>query len=259
MSERALLRGPVFAVRELIAVILAGGLGTRLSEETDLKPKPMVEIGGRPILWHIMKIYSHFGVNDFVVCCGYKGYAIKEYFQNYAIHMSDATFDLGSGLINVHKKRAEDWRVTLVDTGETSMTGGRLKRVREYLDPGETFFFTYGDGVADVDIGKSLKFHKAGQALATMTTVRPPGRFGATLVNSDGYIEAFAEKRRGGCGTNGSLFVKRKTSASDGAQWFQGLVAQYLAARAWRNRWGVFIASRPGFQPVHKAKLASKY
>lgn len=190
------------------AVILAGGLGTRLSEETDLKPKPMVEIGGRPILWHIMKIYSHFGVNDFVVCCGYKGYAIKEYFQNYAIHMSDATFDLGSGLINVHKKRAEDWRVTLVDTGETSMTGGRLKRVREYLDPGETFFFTYGDGVADVDIGKSLKFHKAGQALATMTTVRPPGRFGATLVNSDGYIDAFAEKPKGDGGmVNGGFFV----------------------------------------------------
>lgn len=190
------------------AVILAGGLGTRLSEETDLKPKPMVEIGGRPILWHIMKIYSHYGVNDFVVCCGYKGYAIKEYFQNYAIHMSDATFDLGSGLINIHKKRAEDWRVTLVDTGETSMTGGRLKRVREYLDPGETFFFTYGDGVADVDIGKSLKFHKAGQALATMTTVRPPGRFGATLVNSDGYIEAFAEKPKGDGGmVNGGFFV----------------------------------------------------
>ena len=159
-------------------VILAGGLGTRLSEETDVKPKPMVEIGGRPILWHIMKIYSAHGINDVIVCCGYRGYVIKEYFANYFLHMSDVTFDVANNRMEVHNKRAEPWRITLVDTGDETMTGGRLRRVREYLDGG-TFCFTYGDGVGNVDISRLIAFHREEKVLATMTAVKPPGRFGA--------------------------------------------------------------------------------
>lgn len=188
------------------AVILAGGLGTRLSEETTLKPKPMVEIGGRPILWHIMKIYSHYGINEFIVCCGYKGYVIKEYFSNYALHMSDVTFDLSDGSSRVHKRRAEDWRVTLVDTGETTMTGGRLKRVAEYLDEGP-FCFTYGDGVSDVDVASTIKFHNEHGRKATMMATYPPGRFGA-LELSGSEVTRFIEKPKGDGGRiNGGFFV----------------------------------------------------
>ena len=160
-------------------VILAGGLGTRLNEETDIKPKPMVEIGGKPILWHIMKIYSAHGINDFIICCGYRGYVIKEYFANYFLHMSDVTFDMANNKMQVHQQNAEPWRVTLVDTGDTTMTGGRLKRVESYLQDGEVFCFTYGDSVADVDITSQLEFHKNHGKLATVTAVQPPGRFGA--------------------------------------------------------------------------------
>jgi len=188
------------------AVILAGGLGTRISEETHLKPKPMVEIGGKPILWHIMKIYSSYGVNDFVICCGYKGYVIKEYFANYFLHMSDVTFDLMSNKVEVHQNNSEPWRVTLVDTGESTMTGGRLKRVREYLGS-EDFCFTYGDGVSDVDIGALIAQHKCLGLKATLTAVQPPGRFGA--LNLDGKrITSFQEKPVGDGGwINGGFFV----------------------------------------------------
>ena len=160
------------------AVILAGGLGTRISEETHLKPKPMVEIGGRPILWHIMKIYSQHGINDFIICCGYKGYIIKEYFANYFLHMSDVTFDIQSNKMEVHSKRAENWKVTLIDTGSDTMTGGRLKRVANFLDQEEQFCFTYGDGVSDVNISDLIKFHHSKNKLATVTAVIPPGRYG---------------------------------------------------------------------------------
>jgi glucose-1-phosphate cytidylyltransferase len=189
------------------AVILAGGLGTRLSEETTLKPKPMVEIGGRPILWHIMKIYSHYGINDFVVCLGYKGYIIKEYFSNYFLHNSDVTFDFtSSSNMVVHNAKAEPWKVTLIDTGDQSMTGGRLKRVGEYLD-NDTFCFTYGDGVADVDIGKLVAFHAENGRKATLTAVQPPGRFGALSLD-DGQVTAFQEKPVGdGSWINGGFFV----------------------------------------------------
>jgi glucose-1-phosphate cytidylyltransferase len=188
------------------AVILAGGIGTRLSEETEVRPKPMVEIGGRPILWHIMKIYSSFGVNDFVVCLGYKGYLIKEYFANYFLHMCDVTFDIGANAMEVHQSAAENWRVTLVDTGDETMTGGRLKRVAPYLDDGD-FHFTYGDGVADVDLGALHEFHRAQGVLATVTAVEPPGRFGALHVEGDRVID-FAEKPRGDGGwINGGFFV----------------------------------------------------
>lgn len=189
-------------------VILAGGLGTRLSEETDVKPKPMVEIGGRPILWHIMKIYSAHGINDVIVCCGYRGYVIKEYFANYFLHMSDVTFDVANNRMEVHNKRAEPWRITLVDTGDETMTGGRLRRVREYLDGG-TFCFTYGDGVGNVDISRLIAFHREEKVLATMTAVKPPGRFGAiSLEPGQRRIEAFREKPRGdGTFINGGFFV----------------------------------------------------
>ena len=188
------------------AVILAGGLGTRISEETHLKPKPMVEIGGKPILWHIMKIYSFYDVNDFVICCGYKGYVIKEYFANYFLHMSDVTFDLTSNKVEVHQNNSEPWRITLVDTGESTMTGGRLKRVREYLGS-EDFCFTYGDGVSDVDIGALIAQHKSLGLKATLTAVQPPGRFGA--LNLDGKrITSFQEKPVGDGGwINGGFFV----------------------------------------------------
>ncbi|MFJ3157097.1 glucose-1-phosphate cytidylyltransferase [Pseudomonas protegens] len=189
------------------AVILAGGLGSRLSEETSTRPKPMVEVGGRPILWHIMKIYSHYGVNDFVICLGYKGYVIKEYFANYFLHMSDVTFDMENNKMEVHQNNAEPWRVTLVDTGAESQTGGRLRRVREYLEPGEDFCFTYGDGVADVDIGKLVAFHKAHGKKATVTATQPPGRFGALNIN-DHHVESFREKPHGDDSwINGGYFV----------------------------------------------------
>lgn len=189
------------------AVILAGGLGTRISEETHLKPKPMINIGGHPILWHIMKTYSSHGVNDFVICCGYKGYVIKEYFANYFLHMSDVTFDMSNNHIEVHEQHAEPWRVTLVDTGEETMTGGRLKRVRPYLENEEQFCFTYGDGLSDVDISAQLAFHRAHGKLATVTAVLPPGRYGA-LERVGDQVQGFTEKPRGDGGwINGGFFV----------------------------------------------------
>jgi glucose-1-phosphate cytidylyltransferase len=189
------------------AVILAGGLGTRISEETHLKPKPMIEIGGKPILWHIMKMYSAHGVNDFVICCGYKGYVIKEYFANYFLHMSDVTFDMEHNSMEVHHRKAEPWRVTLVDTGDETLTGGRLKRVVDYLKNEDAFCFTYGDGVSDVDITKEIAFHKQHKKLATITAVQPPGRYGALQLNSSS-VEGFSEKPRGDGGLiNGGFFV----------------------------------------------------
>ena len=189
------------------AVILAGGLGTRISEETHLKPKPMIEIGGRPMLWHIMKSYSAHGVNEFVICCGYKGYLIKEYFANYFLHMSDVTFDMSSNHMEVHQKKAEPWKVTLVDTGDDTMTGGRLKRVAAYLQSEDAFCFTYGDGLADVDIAASIAFHQAHGKLATVTAVLPPGRFGS-LVRDGDAVRGFVEKPRGDGGwINGGFFV----------------------------------------------------
>lgn len=188
------------------AVILAGGLGTRLSEETIHKPKPMVEVGGCPILWHVMKIYSHYGVNDFIICAGYRGYLIKEYFANYFVHTSDVTFDLQSNKIEVHKKGSENWKVTVIDTGTNSMTGGRLRRVSEYLD-NEPFFFTYGDGVGNVDIKASLDLHNSSNRKATMTAVQPPGRFGALHIEGD-KVTQFQEKPEGdGSWINGGFFV----------------------------------------------------
>ncbi|WP_275097489.1 glucose-1-phosphate cytidylyltransferase [Sedimenticola hydrogenitrophicus] len=189
------------------AVILAGGLGTRISEETHLKPKPMIEIGGMPVLWHIMKLYSAHGVNDFVICCGYKGYLIKEYFANYFLHMSDVTFDMEYNKMEVHQQKAEPWRVTLVDTGENTLTGGRLKRVEDYIKDEEAFCFTYGDGVSDVDIAKSIMFHHQHGKLATVTAVQPPGRYGA-LVRTGDQVTGFIEKPRGDGGLiNGGFFV----------------------------------------------------
>lgn len=189
------------------AVLLAGGLGTRISEESHLRPKPMIEIGGRPILWHIMKIYAHFGVTDFIVCLGYRGYMIKEFFANYLLHNSDVTIDAGTGEITYHQTSAEPWRVTLVETGEATMTGGRLKRVAPYLDPAEPFCLTYGDGVADVDIGRLIAFHRDHGGLATVTAVVPPGRYGALDLNGD-RVERFIEKPPGDNALiNGGFFV----------------------------------------------------
>ncbi|MBU1057441.1 MAG: glucose-1-phosphate cytidylyltransferase [Proteobacteria bacterium] len=189
------------------AVILAGGLGTRISEETHLKPKPMIEIGGKPILWHIMKMYSAHGVNDFVICCGYKGYIIKEYFANYFLHMSDVTFDMMKNIMEVHQRHAEPWRVTLVDTGEGTMTGGRLKRIAEYVQDDEAFCFTYGDGIADVDISAAIDFHASHHKLATITAVQPPGRYGALTIEGEEVL-GFTEKPRGDGGLiNGGFFV----------------------------------------------------
>ncbi len=189
------------------AVILAGGLGTRISEETHLKPKPMIEIGGKPVLWHIMKMYAAHGVNEFIICCGYKGYVIKEYFANYFLHMSDVTFDMARNRMAVHEPKAEPWRVTLIDTGEQTLTGGRLKRVASFLEGDETFFFTYGDGVADVDFSAQLAFHQAHGRMATVTAVQPPGRYGA-LQLEDSVVTGFAEKPRGDGGSiNGGFFV----------------------------------------------------
>ncbi len=204
-------------------VILAGGLGTRISEETHLRPKPMIEIGGKPILWHIMKSYSAHGVNDFVICCGYKGYLIKEYFANYFLHMSDVTFDMAHNRMEVHQQKAEPWRVTLVDTGEDTMTGGRLKRVAEYVKDEEAFCFTYGDGVSDVDISREIAFHKQHGKLATVTAVQPPGRYGALQLEGS-KVNGFSEKPRGDGGLiNGGFFVLSPRCldliSGDGCSW----------------------------------------
>jgi glucose-1-phosphate cytidylyltransferase len=189
------------------AVILAGGFGTRLSEETSLRPKPMVEIGGKPILWHIMKMYSNYGINDFIICCGYKSYFIKEYFANYFLHMSDVTFDMSSNNMFVHKERAEPWTVTLVDTGDNSMTGGRLKRVREFVKDEKAFCLTYGDGVSDINIGKLINYHNEHGKSATLSAVYPPGRFGALNIKN-GHVKSFMEKPKGDGGMiNGGFFV----------------------------------------------------
>lgn len=188
------------------AVILAGGLGTRISEESATRPKPMIEIGGHPILWHIMKIYSSYGINDFVICCGYKGYVIKEYFANYGIHTSDVTFDFSDSSVLVHRKKTESWRVTLVDTGENTQTGGRVKRIRDYVND-STFCMTYGDGVGNIDVAATLRFHQDHKGLATMTAVQPPGRFGALVLDQDQVVD-FAEKPVGDGGwINGGFFV----------------------------------------------------
>ena len=188
------------------AVILAGGLGTRLAEETSVRPKPMVEIGGKPVLWHLMKLYSHHGVNDFVICLGYRGYVIKEYFANYFLHTSDVTFDLAENRMEVRHRHCEPWRVTLVDTGEHTQTGGRLRRVREYVGD-DTFCFTYGDGLSDVDVGALIRFHREQRRLATVTAVQPPGRFGALDI-AGARIMRFEEKPQGdGAWVNGGFFV----------------------------------------------------
>lgn len=190
------------------AVILAGGLGTRLSEETDLKPKPMVEIGYKPILWHIMKTYSAHGVNDFVICCGYKGYIIKEYFANYFLHMSDVTFCMKNNSMQVHQNDAEPWTVTLINTGEDTLTGGRLKRVYDYIKDEDAFCFTYGDGVSDVNVSELIKFHRSHGKLATLTAAKPAGRYGAVKVDENGVVEHFQEKPEGDVSwINGGYFV----------------------------------------------------
>lgn len=214
------------------AVILAGGLGTRISEETHLKPKPMIEVGGRPILWHIMKVYASHGINDFIICCGYKGYIIKEYFANYFLHMSDVTFDMSSNRMEVHQKKAEPWRVTLVDTGEETLTGGRLRRVAEYLRDEELFCFTYGDGVADIDVTAQLAFHRAHGKLATVTAVQPPGRYGA-LVRDGDAVTGFQEKPPGdGAWINGGFFMLHPRVidyiAGDASSW-EGVPLESLA------------------------------
>lgn len=224
------------------AVILAGGLGTRISEETHLKPKPMIEIGGKPILWHIMKLFSTHNVHDFIICCGYKGYVIKEYFANYFLHMSDVTFDMTANSMEVHERKAEPWRVTLVDTGENTLTGGRLKRVARYLKGEENFCFTYGDGLSDVNISALVGFHRAHGRLATVTAVQPPGRYGALVLSGD-EVKGFTEKPRGDGGMiNGGFFVLSPRAidfiAGDDTSWEEGPL-QKLAAqqelRAYRH------------------------
>lgn len=217
------------------AVILAGGLGTRLSEETSSRPKPMVEIGGKPILWHILKMYSNHGVNDFVICCGYKGYVIKEYFANYFLHMSDLTFDMRSNRMEVHHKRAEPWNVTLVDTGDESMTGGRLLRVAEYIREEEAFCFTYGDGVSDIDISASIEFHRSHGKAATLTAAYPPGRFGALDLEGR-QVRRFMEKPKGDGGMiNGGFFVLSPRVLdyleNDGTVWEQRPLQRLAADR----------------------------
>ena len=188
-------------------VILAGGLGTRISEDTNTRPKPMIEIGGKPILWHIMKTYSHHGINDFIICCGYKGYVIKEYFANYFLHMSDVTFDMSNNKMEVHQQNAEPWKVTLVDTGEDTMTGGRLKRVADYVKNDELFCLTYGDGVGNVNIAELIEFHRSQKVLATLTATLPPGRFGALDLKAN-KVNSFVEKPQGdGAMINGGFFV----------------------------------------------------
>jgi len=188
-------------------LILAGGLGSRLSEETSAKPKPMIEIGGKPILWHIMKIYSHFGFNDFVILCGYKGYMIKEYFANYSRYMADMTFDMSNNSVEYHNKYAEPWKVTLIDTGENTMTGGRVKRAKNYID-NDRFMLTYGDGVCDIDLNALLEFHKSHKKIITITSVQPEGRFGSLKINKNNRVESFVEKPKGdGSWINGGFFV----------------------------------------------------
>lgn len=216
------------------AIILAGGLGTRISEETHLRPKPMIEIGGRPILWHIMKGYSAHGINEFIICCGYKGYLIKEYFANYFLHMSDVTFDMASNKMEVHQRYAEPWRVTLVDTGENTLTGGRLKRVAEYVQDEEAFCFTYGDGVTNVDISALTAFHRQHGKLATVTAVQPPGRYGS-LDMDDGLVRGFVEKPKGEGGwINGGFFVlsPKVLDGIDGDEtsWEEGPLDELAAA-----------------------------
>ena len=211
-------------------IILAGGLGTRISEETHLRPKPMIEIGSRPILWHIMKIYSAQGFNDFVICCGYKGYVIKEYFANYFLHMSDVTIDMANNQMEVHQKKAEPWKITLVDTGDDSMTGGRIKRIHEYVKNEKSFFLTYGDGVSDVDISASLTFHQHHGKLATVTAVQPPGRYGV-LSMKDHSVVGFAEKPMKKSGwINGGFFILSPKCLNliddDSTIWEQGPLAQ---------------------------------
>jgi len=189
------------------AVILAGGLGTRISEETSIKPKPMIEIGGKPILWHIMKIYSHYGINEFIICCGYKGYVIKEYFANYFLHQSDITFDMSNNEMKIHQERAEPWKVTLIDSGEQTMTGGRIKRVKDYLNENEDFCLTYGDGVANINISELIKFHKSHGKIATLSSVFPQARFGSLDIE-DNRVKKFIEKPKGdGALINGGFFV----------------------------------------------------
>lgn len=222
------------------AVILAGGLGTRLSEETHLKPKPMVEIGGRPILWHIMKLYSFYGINDFVICVGYKGYVIKEYFANYFLHMSDVTFDMQTNAMVVHQRKAEPWKVTIVDTGEKTLTGGRLKRVADYISA-DDFCFTYGDGVADVDIGRLVETHRLSGKKATLTAVQPPGRYGALQLDGES-VESFLEKPEGDGGwINGGYFVLSPSVleliCSDNASW----EADVLPVLASQNQLGAYF------------------
>jgi len=213
------------------AVILAGGLGTRISEESHLRPKPMIEIGGKPILWHIMKMYSAHGVNEFVICLGYKGYVIKEYFANYFLHMSDVTFDMSGNRMEVHCQKAEPWRVTLVDTGEDSQTGGRLRRVRDYLPAGEPFCFTYGDGVSDINISAEIEFHRRHGRWATVAAVQPPGRYGALQRTNEDMVTGFAEKPRGDGGwINGGFFVLQPEAidliAGDHIAWEQEPMGQ---------------------------------
>ena len=220
------------------AVILAGGLGTRLSEETSLKPKPMVEIGGRPMLWHVLKIYSAHGINDFIICAGYKGYVIKEYFANYFLHMSDVTFDMSTNTMEVHHKKAEPWRVTIVDTGEETMTGGRIKRVAPYIDG--TFCCTYGDGVGNIDVTSLIAHHKSSGLEATLTGVQPPGRFGALQID-EGKVGAFQEKPEGdGSWINGGFFVLEpsvfSTIEGDGTIWER----QPLESLASRGQLGIY-------------------
>lgn len=225
------------------AVILAGGLGTRISEETHLKPKPMIEIGGRPILWHIMKIYAAHGVNEFVVCCGYRGYVIKEYFANYFMHMSDVTFDMTNNHMEVHHKNVEPWRVTLVDTGDDTMTGGRLKRVAEYVADETSFCFTYGDGVANIDITAEIAYHQHHGKLATVTAVQPPGRYGALIRDGDSVC-GFQEKPPGdGAWINGGFFVLSPKVmdyiAGDDTTWEGGpleIIAKEAQLKAFEHR-----------------------
>lgn len=188
-------------------IILAGGLGTRISEETQVKPKPMIEIGGKPILWHIMKLYSAHGINEFIICCGYKGYIIKEYFANYFLHMSDVTFDMKENEMHVHQRNAEPWKVTLINTGENTLTGGRLRRVADYVKDDDAFCFTYGDGISDIDISALINFHQKHKKLATITAVQPPGRYGSIDIQSD-LVDKFIEKPKGDGGwINGGFFV----------------------------------------------------
>ncbi|MBB3891562.1 glucose-1-phosphate cytidylyltransferase [Phenylobacterium haematophilum] len=234
-------------------VLLAGGLGTRISEESHLKPKPMIEVGGRPILWHIMKLFSHYGFNDFIVCLGYKGYVVKEYFANYVLHNADLTVDLAKGSVEYHATNHEPWRVTLVDTGAETMTGGRLKRVAQYLNPNEPFFLTYGDGVADIDIQALVDFHKAHGKQATVSAVSPPGRFGALEI-VDGSVKRFIEKPPGDNGLiNGGFFVLEpqviERIASDATVWelepLEGLAREgQLMARPHDGFWAAMDTLR---------------